>query len=77
MDELLETLVKLNPWWNHKKFEIGIHRNRYVSKIKKYVTTGEIVAISGVRRAGKTTLIYQLIHDLIYNQNTDPEKYFL
>ena len=74
MDEILETLVKLNPWWDHKKFETGIPRNRYVSKIKKYVATGEIVVISGVRRAGKTTLIYQLIHDLIYNQNTDPEK---
>ena len=36
MDEILETLVKLNPWWDHKKFETGILRNKYVSKIKLF-----------------------------------------
>ena len=74
MDETLEVLAKLNPWWNQKNFEIGISRDRYISKLKKYIPTREIVVLTGVRRSGKTTLIYQLIHDLINNQNIDPEK---
>ena len=32
------------------------------------------MVLSGVRRAGKTTLIYQLIDDLINNQNVESEK---
>ncbi len=74
MDETLEVLAKLNPWWNHKNFDTGISRDRYISKLKKYIPTREIVVLTGVRRSGKTTLIYQLIHDLINNQNIDPEK---
>ena len=74
MDAILETLVRLNPWWNHEKFETGIIRDRYATRINKYIKTGEIVVLSGVRRAGKTTLAYQLIHDLINNQNIDPKR---
>jgi len=74
MDETLNVLAKLNPWWSHKNFDIGISRDRYISKIKKYIATREIVVLSGVRRAGKTTLIYQLIDDLINNQNVGSEK---
>ncbi|MCD4843094.1 MAG: ATP-binding protein [Methanosarcinales archaeon] len=74
MDEILDTLVKLNPWWDFQKFDIGIFRNKYTLKIKKYLSTGEIVVLSGVRRAGKTTLIYQMIHDLINDQDTEPKK---
>jgi len=74
MDEIFDTLVNLNPWWSHKKFETGILRDRYISKIKKYLSTGEIVVLSGVRRSGKTTLLYQLISGLINKQNIDPKK---
>lgn len=74
MTEILDVLVKLNPWWSEKGFETGIPRNKYFSKIKKFLTTGEIVVLSGVRRSGKTTLLYQTIHDLIHNQNVDPKR---
>jgi hypothetical protein len=52
MDEILDTLIKLNPWWDYKNFDTGIFRNRYTLKIEKYLSTGEIVVLSGVRRAG-------------------------
>ena len=68
MDEIFDTLVSLNPWWSHKNFETGILRDRYIVKIKKYLSTGEIVVLNGVRRSGKTTLLYQLIYDLINKQ---------
>ena len=74
MTEILDVLVKLNPWWNEKGFETGIPRNKYFSKVKEFLTTGEIVVLSGVRRSGKTTLLYQTIHDLIHNQNVDPKR---
>ncbi len=74
MTQLLEILEKLNPWWEGKEFEIGLVREEYLSKIKKYLTTKEIVILNGVRRSGKTTLLFQIIHDLIYNQKIEPKK---
>ena len=74
MSELLDLLVSLNPWWGSKDFEAGVRRERYSSKIRKYHASGEIVVLSGVRRSGKTTLLYQLIHDLIHEQNIDPRS---
>ena len=70
----MDVLVSLNPWWNGKDFETGVGRERYSSKIKKYYATGEIAVLSGVRRSGKTTLLYQFIHDLIHEQHIDPRS---
>jgi len=74
MAQLLEILEKLNPWWKRKEFETGFIRNAYLSKIKTFLKSKEIVVLTGVRRAGKTTLLFQTIHDLIYNQKIDPKK---
>ncbi|WFN35661.1 ATP-binding protein [Methanogenium sp. S4BF] len=74
MTELLDLLVSLNPWWSGKEFGTGMRRERYSSKIRKYYATGEIVVLSGVRRSGKTSLLYQLIHDLIHEEGVDPRS---
>ena len=71
--QLLEILEKLNPWWSGKPFETGIPRNDYLNKIKEYVATKEIVIITGVRRSGKTTLLFQTIQKLIENKNINPK----
>jgi len=70
----MDVLVSLNPWWSGKDFGIGVRRKHYSSKIRKYYATEEIVVLSGVRRSGKTTLLYQFIHDLIHEQNVDPRS---
>lgn len=74
MADLLELLVALNPWWSGRDFDTGVRRDRYLSKIKRYCATGEIVVLSGVRRSGKTTLLYQMIRDLIDEQGVDPRS---
>lgn len=74
MADLLELLVALNPWWSGRDFDTGVRRDRYLSKIKRYCTTGEIVVLSGVRRSGKTTLLYQMIRDLILKEGVDPRS---
>lgn len=74
MADLLELLVALNPWWSGRPFDTGVRRDRYLSTIKKYCASGEIVVLSGVRRSGKTTLLYQMIDDLIQNRGVDPRS---
>ena len=74
MTDLLELLVSLNPWWSGRDFATGVRRERYFSKIKRYLASGEIVVLSGVRRSGKTTLLYQVVDDLIHGQGVEPRK---
>jgi uncharacterized protein len=70
----LDLLVSLNPWWNDKKFETGIVREKYFAKIKKYLDAGEILVLNGVRRSGKTTLLFQIIDELIKERKIEPKK---
>jgi len=72
--EILEIIEKLNPWWSKKEFESGIDRPLYLEKIKTYLGSKEIVILTGVRRAGKTTLLSQTIKFLIENKKVDPRQ---
>lgn len=65
MTTLFELLATLNPWWSGQPFDIGRERQNYLETIQRYLKTGEIIVLSGVRRSGKTTLLYQVIHQLI------------
>lgn len=74
MTELRDLLSTLNPWWAERPFETGKPRPLYFEKIRRYLSTGEILVLSGVRRSGKTTLLYQIIHELITEQNVPPRN---
>ena len=52
--------------WNFwdKKIDPGILRPKYVEKLLWYADFQEIIAISGVRRSGKSTLLRQIIAGL-------------
>ena len=65
MTTLFELLAAQNPWWSGQPFDTGRERPKYLSTIRRYLKTGEIIVLSGVRRSGKTTLLYQTIRQLI------------
>ncbi|MFP4197714.1 MAG: ATP-binding protein [Methanomassiliicoccales archaeon] len=73
MTDLLEVLLELNPWWRNREFELGKPREGYLSTMERKLRTGEILAVTGVRRAGKTTLIKQLIKRLL-DRGVDPRS---
>jgi predicted AAA+ superfamily ATPase len=62
---LFELLAAQNPWWTGRPFDTGRERPEYLKKIRRHLKTGEIVVLSGVRRSGKTTLLFQTIRSLI------------
>ncbi|MEA3329804.1 MAG: ATP-binding protein [Nanoarchaeota archaeon] len=72
MNQIIELMEKLNPWWIGKDFDSGILREKYTKKIKSYLKANEIVILNGVRRSGKTTLLFQIIKDLI-KQGVNPK----
>ena len=61
-----------NPWWFKKEFETGIDRLPYYTNLKKYLkTTEEIILIQGTRRTGKSTLMYQMIKELLKKEKEE------
>jgi predicted AAA+ superfamily ATPase len=71
---LTELLASLNPWWAGMGFETGRPRPAYLATIQRYLDTSEIIVLSGVRRAGKTTLLYQTIRHLISDRQVPPRN---
>ena len=63
----LGKLNEWNPWWENTGLVrelIGIHRPEYDSLIDS-IEIKEITIITGVRRAGKSTIMYQMINKLL------------
>ena len=65
----------LNPWWKEGKVSRELapeYRRKVYAELKRLMRTRQIVLISGLRRVGKTTLMFQLIEDLL--KKTKPER---
>lgn len=72
------SIIERNPWWASGKVPeelIGIKRREYLTKIAERLKDRKLLAILGIRRSGKSTLIYQSIKYLLEN-GTDPKNIF-
>ncbi len=69
-EQIVEILDKWNFW--KKKIDIGILRDLYLDKLKLFLKTDEVVAVQGVRRCGKSTILLQLLDYLISKKNVNP-----
>lgn len=64
---LSDAIRRWNPWWAEGKLSselIGVKREK-LEDIEKFVSKQLIKGIIGPRRAGKTTILYQIINYLI------------
>ena len=68
--QLYETLYKWNLWGEWQPL-FG-HPRRIVSEIVHYLEEPEVVSIVGPRRAGKSTVMYQIMQHLM-NDGVDPK----
>jgi len=62
-EKIISILDKWNFW--NQKIETGFERKEYLLKMDRYLKMPEIIAVTGVRRSGKSTIILQLIERLI------------
>ncbi|MFH1638487.1 MAG: ATP-binding protein [Candidatus Woesearchaeota archaeon] len=62
-EEIIGVLDSWNFWKNDP--ETGIDRPEYLERINRLAKTGQVVAITGVRRSGKSTIIKQFIKNQI------------
>ncbi|MEW5955844.1 MAG: ATP-binding protein [Candidatus Micrarchaeota archaeon] len=68
-------LREMNYWWEGKPLgskETGIARPDYTKRVREALEYERIVCLSGIRRAGKTTLMFQVINGLL--PETDCKK---
>ena len=64
MAEINEVLTELNVWWK-EEFKVEFREREIYRQIQKFVPLPQIIALTGLRRVGKTTLMYKLIEDAI------------
>lgn len=67
MAKIKEVLLDMNPWWGEEKFELEFKDREVYTEIKKFMLLPQIIALTGLRRVGKTTLMFKIIHDAIQN----------
>ncbi len=72
MAQISDILYEANPWWSGD-FKLEYKNRSIYGQLKKFVATKMILAFTGLRRVGKTTLMLKIIQDYISN-GTDPKN---
>jgi predicted AAA+ superfamily ATPase len=79
MDEIEDTLLLLNQWWKTKEVSRELakpYKRAKFLEIEKYEKYRQIIILSGLRRVGKTTLLYQAIAALLKKEEPGRVLYF-
>ena len=73
---LLERILKQNPWWEKKQIEeIKNFKKRFLFKdLWNFLHDPQIIAVLGLRRTGKTVLLFQIIEKLLKTKKIPPKK---
>src|SRR3989344_8468545 len=58
-------LYKQNPWWEREFIDKSIKRDIYVREIFRNIKSKDILFLTGLRRIGKTTILKQVIGELL------------
>jgi predicted AAA+ superfamily ATPase len=77
MEEKLikEALEENNPWWKGA-FQLDFKPRDEYAHIKKFLRTRQIIALTGLRRVGKTTIMKKIIEDYTKELNAKNIVYF-
>jgi len=74
--KLLNALVESNPWWKSGEIKVEVKKRHLMDDINKYIPKKQIIAVSGLRRVGKTTLFYGIIKKLLLKNDPKSILYF-
>ncbi len=71
MAKINDVLLESNIWWK-EEFKLEYHEREIHTQISKYLPMPQIIALTGLRRVGKTTLMLKVVSDFIKN-GFDPQ----
>jgi len=66
-----KAIVDQNPHWDGELYDSGVQRN-VLETLEEYLDTRQIIAITGVRRCGKSTLLRQILNYIVRERNISP-----
>ncbi len=72
MPQIKSVLPDFNPWWKGQ-FKVEYKDREIYAQIKKYIPLRPIIALTGLRRVGKTTLLMKVAADAIA-EGFDPKS---
>lgn len=64
MAQIKDALLDFNPWWR-EGFKVDFREREIYGKILKFMHLPQIIALTGLRRVGKTTLMQKVAEDFI------------
>lgn len=71
-----DVYYEYNPWWEGKyTLENAVERPNVLDKMEKFLESGSVVFLTGLRRVGKTTLMKLFIQRLI-KKGVNPKNIF-
>ncbi len=70
---LVEVLRRWNPWWDGAPYDTGIEREA-LAEVGAWLGHTQVLAICGMRRCGKTTLMLQIIRQLLDSGDASPDE---
>lgn len=76
MSDIRNLLVDLNPWWRGEEALEGYVERDLRQEIDPYMDQPQIVAVTGLRRVGKTTLLHKLAADALEEMEATEVVYF-
>jgi len=68
-----DVIIEQNPHWDGKLYEQGVERSCF-PKLLEYLATEMIISVIGVRRAGKSTILKQVINHLILEKKVNAKN---
>ncbi len=75
-DKILSNLRRSNPWWSGQgvNLEGRFYNRSHYYFLKEQIHEEEITGLLGPRRVGKTTILKQVIEDLIHDKEVSPNR---
>lgn len=64
MANIKEMLKEFNPWWDNN-FKLEFKEREIYNQIQKFIPLRQIIAFTGLRRVGKTTIMLKIVEDAI------------
>ncbi len=74
-ERIIEALEETNKWWK-RGFEIEFRPREVYEEIKRFLKTRQIIALTGLRRVGKTTIMLKMVRDNIEKFGPENIMYF-
>jgi len=66
MAKIKDALQDLNPWWK-EEFKIEFKEREIYWQFQKFMPLPQIIAFTGLRRVGKTTMMFKIVEDAVRN----------